>query len=530
MSTELISGSINRGENPMQDAQRFFEFAFRQGDLLSLRGKTPEGSDSGMIGGLFTDHKKAAKIAHQMSERFEATACWFGLNPVDPESKFAARSVINKPETEMRFQARGSDITRRGLYLIDIDPERPSGLCSTDAEKAEAFQVANKVREFLASKGWPDSILLDSGNGYHILFRGDGCGPDSEQWHFCLKHLSELFGITTVTIDKNVGTPAHGSRIPGTWNRKGPNTPERPHRMVTVLHYPAAFEPLPHGLIYRLAGEGGHVSKYGYAGNAGNAGNTETTGQSTERKLLITAEGVEKLIAEFPDQLQLDRNARNYGSDMYFPLASCPIVGHAHHDQRSGRGHSAIILSPTGIGFKCFCDRSFTFGDLLKKLQHETGRWPSMPIWEPKPQEPIDIDALAGSWGGVEDLAVTDEIPGVVTRVRGCYPGREWEATAPDTKWLTFEHLATPFKEVARHEYRLLDPADRAKFQEQMLGIYRERNLAEMARYLGAEMIASLLDWHQDERRIVSADEFERLAAAETPEELEVLMEDLCLA
>lgn len=86
---------------------------------------------------------------------------------------------------------------------------------------------------------------------------------------------------------------------------------------------------------------------------------------------------------------------------------------------------------------------------------------------------------------------MTDQIPGLVTRVRQYHPGRKWEATAPDIRWLTFEHLATPFKHIVRHEDMLLDKADRPKFREEMSRIYRERNLPEMARYLGSEMIAS---------------------------------------
>jgi P4 family phage/plasmid primase-like protien len=44
-------------------------------------------------------------------------------------------------------------------------------------------------------------------------------------------------------VDKAVHNPSRIARIPGTWNRKGPDTPERPHRLATLISVPDPWEP-----------------------------------------------------------------------------------------------------------------------------------------------------------------------------------------------------------------------------------------------------------------------------------------------
>jgi hypothetical protein len=69
--------------------------------------------------------------------------------------------------------AGDADIERRVRLLIDLDPERKPGTNSTAAEKQIARDQAEAVREYLKSRGWPEPMLCDSGNGWHLLYSVD---------------------------------------------------------------------------------------------------------------------------------------------------------------------------------------------------------------------------------------------------------------------------------------------------------------------------------------------------------------------
>ena len=66
-----------------------------------------------------------------------------------------------------------STLCERRWLLIDVDPERPSGISATDAEKAAAQKKAREIYRFLKERGWPEPVVADSGNGYHLLYRID---------------------------------------------------------------------------------------------------------------------------------------------------------------------------------------------------------------------------------------------------------------------------------------------------------------------------------------------------------------------
>lgn len=318
--------------------------------------------------GHFTDTKALARNAAALDAQGLATSTYFTLNPVSTTAIKNPKNV-NKVLRSPHHATKDKDIARRGLYLIDVDPVRPSGISSTWEEKAEALVVLTQIRQYIAALGWPEPIVIDSGNGYHLLYKGDGCNANSRAWVHVLKYLDRTFSTESAKVDTSVGNPARISRLPGTWNRKGENTPERPHRLSRVISYPAKFELLMHGHISRLATANGYESEYDRAAKFG----------GDKPELLINENGVHQLIKEFPELLQLGYESRR-DDGMYFFLSECPFKGGAHRDQM---GKTAIILRPDHIGFSCFSDdcHEHTFGALIKLLTKTTGRRPSMPIW-----------------------------------------------------------------------------------------------------------------------------------------------------
>jgi hypothetical protein len=102
------------------------------------------------------------------SEPSQYKAAYFTLNPV----KLPTGIAVNPTSLHSSAHAAGAaDIERRVWLLIDCDPLRPSKTNSTAEEKQAAREQADGIREWLRSHGWPEPILADSGNGWHLLYR-----------------------------------------------------------------------------------------------------------------------------------------------------------------------------------------------------------------------------------------------------------------------------------------------------------------------------------------------------------------------
>jgi hypothetical protein len=155
----------------------------------------------------------------------EDESVYYTLNPISPTLDHCARV---------------GDILKRRWFLVDLDPCRPRDMSATAQEKEYARQKAYRVSCHLAGLGWPECVMVDSGNGYHLLYRVDL--PNDDASHDLLKstlhELDRLFTDELVNIDKSVHNASRIAKLPGTWARKGQNTPERPHRLCKLLKVP----------------------------------------------------------------------------------------------------------------------------------------------------------------------------------------------------------------------------------------------------------------------------------------------------
>jgi hypothetical protein len=158
-------------------------------------------------------------------------------NPVQPD--LLARSA-NRITPWAQVTSMDPDVTRRHWLLIDVDPVRPSGISSTDAEHDASHDMARKIMGYLSLLyGFCDPMYNDSGNGAHILYPINE--PNTEEVrdaiHKFLKCLSAKFSNNTVKVDTTVFNAARIWRVPGTWSRKGDSVPERPHRKAKILQH-----------------------------------------------------------------------------------------------------------------------------------------------------------------------------------------------------------------------------------------------------------------------------------------------------
>jgi hypothetical protein len=94
------------------------------------------------------------------------------------------------------------------------------------------------VREFLRAQGWPDPVLADSGNGFHLLNQIDLPADDGGLVQRVLAAIATRLDTELVKIDRAVHNPARLCKLPFTWARKGDPTGNRPHRQARLLEVP----------------------------------------------------------------------------------------------------------------------------------------------------------------------------------------------------------------------------------------------------------------------------------------------------
>ena len=167
----------------------------------------------------------------------KATAIYFRANPVKDACLGRAANRLKKANKGDTSSAK--DIVRRRLMAIDIDPvTEVKGISATNEEKELARKKMVRVRRYLEKRKWPQPVVLDSGNGYHLLFRLDLPVDDDGLIERCLKALHARFSDATADVDTSVHDPARMLKLPGTMACKGDPLPDRPHRQSRVLEIP----------------------------------------------------------------------------------------------------------------------------------------------------------------------------------------------------------------------------------------------------------------------------------------------------
>ncbi len=203
--------------------------------------RIPKAGRARTVSGYYDDLDALARNAEKWDSR--APGVYVTLNPcVDA---LLARSM-NHARENAETTTSDRDIARRTRLLIDLDPVRPSGIASTDAEHDAALDRARAIRSDRSEQGWPDPILIDSGNGAYLIYEID-LPNDAESTAIIsgtLRGLASRYSDDVVSIDTTVSNAARIARIPGTLNAKGDDTPDRPHRRCRIIDAPDALGPV----------------------------------------------------------------------------------------------------------------------------------------------------------------------------------------------------------------------------------------------------------------------------------------------
>lgn len=213
---------------------------FRKDDVFEIRvldATTSEWMRPHMESGYF-DYEHIPDAAEAISRLRSYRGAYATVNPVNPD--LLARACNRLRGITREATTADTDIMVRRWLLIDCDPKRVSGVSSSDSEHEAAISMACKIRSGLSASGWPDPILLDSGNGAQMMYRIDLPVADDDLVQRCIAGIATA-GDDKVDVDLTVFNPARIWRIPGTMNCKGDDVKTRPHRMAQVLSVPEKF-------------------------------------------------------------------------------------------------------------------------------------------------------------------------------------------------------------------------------------------------------------------------------------------------
>jgi putative DNA primase/helicase len=181
----------------------------------------------------------------------DAEGVYFTLNPLD--ASLLARCY--NQASQARDTASDADVLGRRWLLVDADPVRKSGISATAEEKRRAWETMRAVHGWLQGEGWPEPVLADSGNGYHLLYRIDLPRDDGGLVKAVLEALAAQFDSDTVKIDTKVFNPSRIVKLYGTVARKGSSLRERPHHRTAVLAAPEEVGVVSREQLEAVAGE-----------------------------------------------------------------------------------------------------------------------------------------------------------------------------------------------------------------------------------------------------------------------------------
>lgn len=142
-----------------------------------------------------------------------------------------------------------NDVVGYKWLFIDVDPQRPAGVSSSEEQLQKAKERGNRIYVFMKNLGFNDPVTALSGNGIHLLYRIQIANNEENKAlvQKCLAVLDMFFSDDELKIDTTNFNPSRICKLYGTMARKGSNTEQNPHRLSHLL---SEGNPVPTDKIY----------------------------------------------------------------------------------------------------------------------------------------------------------------------------------------------------------------------------------------------------------------------------------------
>ena len=212
------------------EVYRWYDIMKSNHDLVEIRiiGDRQVGS------GYFTN---AQDIVEAIKPYSDKSGIYFTMNSINPACY--SREQKNRIVFHPKNTTTDAEILTRDYVLIDLDPVRPSGVCSTKEEAIKAHEKGNDVYQFLLDNGFYEPIMLFSSSGIHLYLRC--CMTNTPENTNIVKRFLQaidmLFSDEYVSCDCSVYNAARIARLPGSFSSKGAsNDASRPQRKCRFLN------------------------------------------------------------------------------------------------------------------------------------------------------------------------------------------------------------------------------------------------------------------------------------------------------
>ena len=227
---------------------RTLDTLFPPGNVVELRTFKDGTTYSGYFDGL----QELAKTAAKHDERGHDV--YITLNRLPEEIAYRRYNRIDRMKGR-DASTSDKDVERRTYLFIDADCERVSGISSTNEEKRKSREKVLEIREYLSTQGWPEPVVCDSGNGYHLLYPVDLPNDQAslDLVAGVLEALDFKFSDDAVKVDTTTKNAARITKFYGTTAKKGDDLPQRPHRPSKILKVPEAWRPVDREQLQEVA-------------------------------------------------------------------------------------------------------------------------------------------------------------------------------------------------------------------------------------------------------------------------------------
>ena len=214
------------------EVYKWFDILKNNNELVEIRliGSNKTGS------GYFTDAKTLIEAIKPYTDSYN---CYFTLNSINPACY--GREQKDKIVLRPKNTTQDNEIICRNYVLIDLDPRRPSGVCSTKEESMKAYEKGKEVTKFLMDNGFYEPLVVFSSSGIHLYLK---CAllnneENTKLVKRFLNAISMLFSDEDVDCDTSVYNAARISRLIGSYSCKGANNDAtRPQRKCRFLSIP----------------------------------------------------------------------------------------------------------------------------------------------------------------------------------------------------------------------------------------------------------------------------------------------------
>lgn len=266
MNSRSESGGRALGRGKPSQLSSIDEVQFNAGHALEFLKAMSKPKDvvyvfvKGGLWGPFMEFMQAGYYSYDMFAKLvndvkrlsgKVVGIYCSINPLSASCLGESANSLS-PMTQVKALSTG-DVLRRRILLIDIDSVRPPNVPATSEEKRAAYQLCCNIKKFLTTEGWPEPLVVDSGNGYQVHFGVDLSADSGDLISRCLRALAEKFNTEAAFVDTKVFDAPRVARLPGTMNCKGANSSDRPFSMAKLFRPPAVFAPVPVEKLEKLA-------------------------------------------------------------------------------------------------------------------------------------------------------------------------------------------------------------------------------------------------------------------------------------